>query len=142
MQLFSKAYLRVQEWQQMEMETVVFWLGLKEGSEKRGGIKGSKLQVEISTGLCPKIHRPCGGKTHMHTHANTFLTAPQLVFTVQLSMKRVSSQVEKKICPNASSGWPLHTKTECDSGHSSTSEMVFYNQSSQTFIFLSPHICH
>lgn len=52
-QLLSKAYLRVQEWKQMEMETVVGWLSLKEGSEKREGIKGSKLQVEISTGLCP-----------------------------------------------------------------------------------------
>lgn len=52
MQLLSKAYLGVQEWKQMEMETVVGWLHLKEGSEERGGgIKGSKLQVEISTGL-------------------------------------------------------------------------------------------
>lgn len=41
-QLSSTAYLRVQEWRQMEMETVVGWLDLKEGSEKRGGIKGFK----------------------------------------------------------------------------------------------------
>lgn len=62
---------------------------------ERGGSKVSKLQVEISTGLRPKVHRPCGAKTH--THTNTFLTAPSaLVFTVQLSMKRVSSRVEKK----------------------------------------------
>lgn len=32
MQLLSKAYLREQEWKQMEMEKVVGWLGLKEGS--------------------------------------------------------------------------------------------------------------
>lgn len=49
--------------------------------KERGGIKGSKLQVDISSGLCLKVHRPCGRKTHV----NTFLTAPPSVFTVQLS---------------------------------------------------------
>lgn len=112
MQLLSKAYLRVQEWKQMEMETVVGWLGLKEGSEKRGGIKGSKLQVEISIGLCPQVHESHGAKTETQTNTCTPDCSP-LVCTVQLSMKRVSSQVEKKEkCPNASSWGPLHTKRE------------------------------
>lgn len=45
-----------------------------------------------------------------YTHTNTLLTAPLLECTMQLSMKRVSSQVEKKICPNASSWGPLYKK--------------------------------
>lgn len=36
----------------------------------RGGINGSKLQEEFSTGLCLKVHRPCGGETHVHTRSH------------------------------------------------------------------------
>lgn len=65
----------------MEMETVAVWLSLKEGSEQRWA-----HQRFLAAGR--HLSRPCGRKTHI----NTFLTAPPLVFTVQLSIKRVSSQ--------------------------------------------------
>lgn len=138
-QLLSKAYLRVQEWKQMEMETVVGWLSLKEGSEKRGGIKGSKLKVEISIGACLQDHGHCGANTH--TRTNTFLTVPPLVCTVQLSMKRVSSQVQKK--KNLSKciiiGAITHKR---ESAIPDTTLLQKWHFTISLHIYLPPHICH